>query len=120
MKSKYMLTKKTIIIIVIIILFIILLYIINYKSYNNKRFYKCSNNLGKITDNIFANFNFKHNNKNWDIYMPCGYNNVENELKTINVNGDKSKIIFGGASTGSINLNNNQRVNTCIWSVKNE
>jgi hypothetical protein len=115
MKSKYMLTKKTIVIIVIIILFIILLYIINYKSYNNKKFYKCSNNLGKITDNIFANFNFKHNNENWDIYMPCGYNNVENELKTINVNGDKSKIIFGINGCDNIVSKNG------IWDIlKNE
>ena len=27
--------------------------------------------------------------------MPCGYNQVEKELKTINVNGDRSKVIFG-------------------------
>ena len=32
--------------------------------------------------------------KNWDIYLPCGYNNVEKELKSIKVSNDK-QIVFG-------------------------
>ena len=95
MKKRKLFTKKTVIIIIIICLFLFTLSIINKSSYKNKNFYKCRNKLGKVTNNIFSNFNFSHNNKSWDIYLPCGYNNVERELKTININGDKSKIIFG-------------------------
>ena len=31
---------------------------------------------------------------NWDIYLPCGYNNVESELETINISNQNQKI-FG-------------------------
>jgi len=95
MKKRKLFTKKSLIIFIVIFLFISLLGILNSNTYSNKKFYKCSNRLGKVTGNIFSYFNFKHNNQDWNIYMPCGYNNVEKELRTINVNGDRSKIIFG-------------------------
>lgn len=95
MKKRKLFSKKSLIVIVVIIFLLILLGLFDKKTYKNKNFYKCNNRLGKVTNNIFSHFNFKHNNDNWDIYMPCGYNQVEKELKTINVNGDRSKVIFG-------------------------
>jgi hypothetical protein len=55
-----------------------------------------------------------------DIYQIYNYQDYSKTRDPIPFNQKISKIIFGGASTGSINLKNNQRVNTCIWSVKNE
>jgi len=111
MKKRKMIGKKGIVIVVVIVLFIVLLAILNHKSYNNKRFYKCKNSLGKVTNNIFSNFGFKHNNKDWEIYMPCGYNNVERELKDIDLKGDKSKVIFGINGCDSIVSKNG------IWDI---
>ena len=75
--------RKGIVVAIVVILFVVLLSMLNRKSYKNQNFYKCKNRVGKVTRNIFSNFGFKHNNKDWQIYMPCGYNNVENELKKI-------------------------------------
>lgn len=89
----------------ILLLILILLYLIfpNKKNYsenfdNNLKYYRCNDKkLGIITNNIFNHNNItKTNNNDWIIYMPCGYNYVENELKNIskqkNIN---NKYIFG-------------------------
>jgi hypothetical protein len=69
---------------------------------NKKKFsyYRCKDKmLGTVLKNIFDTNNIINENKNWDIYIPCGYNNVEEELKKIviqNNNQDiKTKYIFG-------------------------
>ena len=54
-----------------------------------------------------------------DIYQMYNYKNTlfnKDNSKFIN---KKNKVIFCGSSTGDININNNDRVNTCIWSLKN-
>jgi len=65
---------------------------------NNKNltYYKCKErDLGKITKSIFDLNNIGFSN-NWDIYIPCGYNNVEEELKKILVKTNlQDKYIFG-------------------------
>jgi len=55
-----------------------------------------------------------------DIYQMYNYQNFSKKYDNIPFKQKNSKIIFGGASTGNINLKHNQRINTCIWSVKNE
>lgn len=55
-----------------------------------------------------------------DIYQMYNYQNFINISDNIPFKSKQSKIIFGGASTGSINLKLNQRVNACMWSVKND
>ena len=99
--------KKNNFLILIILLFVLLifLFIIKKNSYqfenfkNNQLFsyYRCKDKLlGKITKNIFDDNNIKHSNDNWNIYVPCGYNNVEEELKQILVKDNlKNKYIFG-------------------------
>jgi hypothetical protein len=55
-----------------------------------------------------------------DIYQMYNYQSSGKIVDNIPFINKTSKIIFGGASTGSINLKLNQRVNTCIWSIKND
>jgi len=55
-----------------------------------------------------------------DIYQMYNYQNSGKILDNISFENKENKIVFGGASTGSINLRHNQRVNTCIWSIKND
>lgn len=45
-------------------------------------------------------------NKDWDIYIPCGYNGVENELTKINPDNSK-QIIFGISGCDKIVSKNN-------------
>ncbi len=95
-----------------LIIFIIILYLlyIIYKKTNNKEhynnyynldndkinYYRCpEKQLGQITKMVFDKHNINNNNENWNIYIPCGYNNVENELLDIKVNNNKNKYIFG-------------------------
>ena len=82
-----------------IVLIIILLLLI-LKFYNKKshfiNYYRCDRRgLGKITSKIFNKHKLTKNNKDWNLYIPCGYNNVEKELKNIKLNSKKNKIIFG-------------------------
>ena len=63
---------------------------------NNMTYHRCSEKLlGKITKNIFDTNNIKHSNDNWNIYIPCGYNDVEEELKKILIKDKSNKYIFG-------------------------
>ena len=65
---------------------------------NKINYYRCDEKkLGTITENIFNDFNIFKDNKDWDVYIPCGYNNVENELLKIEINNknNDSKYIFG-------------------------
>ena len=81
----------------------------NFEEFTNKEkkqvlFKKCNKygTRGTLSD-IFNKHNINKINcnngdeecsKNWDIYLPCGYNNVENELKTIQISNDK-QLVFG-------------------------
>ena len=53
MKKRKLFSKKSLIIIVVVILLLVLLGLFDKKSYKNKKFYKCNNRLGKVTNNIF-------------------------------------------------------------------
>ena len=95
--------------VIILALFIFVIYIIpkifktknkDYMEFfqNNLNYYRCDEKkLGNITENIFNDFNIFKDNKDWDVYIPCGYNNVENELLKIELNNknNNSKYIFG-------------------------
>lgn len=59
-------------------------------------YFRCNDKeLGKITKNIFDDNLIKKSDKNWDIYIPCGYNMVEDELKKIIIEKPGKKYIFG-------------------------
>jgi hypothetical protein len=95
-----------IILLIIIFLFIYNVNIFNIKKENfdngtvitqNYKYYRCNNKmLGTILKDIFDNNNITQSNDDWNIYIPCGYNDVEEELKQISINNkNKNKYIFG-------------------------
>jgi hypothetical protein len=93
------------------LLIILFLYIINnyktkliFENFKNLidipediKYYRCNDKLlGPILKNIFNKNNIYQSNNDWDIYIPCGYNDVEEELKKIVIKNDnKKKYIFG-------------------------
>jgi len=74
----------------------------------NYKYYRCSNKLlGTILKDIFDKNNIENTvnqNDNWNIYIPCGYNDVEEELKKISIKPEDSqnKYIFGVNGCDSI------------------
>jgi len=64
---------------------------------NDLKYYRCEKKmLGKILKNVFDNNNISQSNTDWDIYIPCGYNDIESELKQIIIKDSMSnKYIFG-------------------------
>lgn len=90
--------------------------ILNTENRNALTFTKCSKkNEGVILKNIFKRNNIKreHDTDNWDIYIPCGYNNVEKELKQIKVTNPEQKI-FGINGCDSIVSKNS------LWTLINK
>jgi len=100
--------------ILIILLIIIFLFIYNANIFNiknikrenfnngtvitqNYKYYRCNNKmLGTILKDIFDTNNITQSNDDWNIYIPCGYNNIEEELNQISINNkNKNKYIFG-------------------------
>lgn len=82
---------------ILIIILFIFLQKKNVKEHFSTTYYKCpkyGNN--ELTDEIFNEYNITRSNvdKQWDFYIPCGYNFVENELKHINPT-NKNQKIFG-------------------------
>lgn len=61
------------------------------------KYYRCmEKELGVITKDIFHENNVIQDNQDWDIYIPCGYNDVEKELRSIEMRGNvENKFIFG-------------------------
>ena len=72
----------------------------HYSNFENKGkvFTKCAKkNAGTILNDIFKHNNIirkDNSNTAWDLYIPCGYNKVEEELKKIKINNSNQKI-FG-------------------------
>lgn len=96
------------IIIYLFILFILFIYMIYRNKYilkenfsnlieNNYKYYRCNDKpLGDVIQKIFNKYNIIHSNHDWDIYIPCGYNNVEDELLNITIYDNPfKKFIFG-------------------------
>ena len=97
--------------IIFMIILIIISFYYSYFYYFNKlesftdyslvskdlKYYRCQDKLlGKITQSIFDDHNIINSNEDWDLYYPCGYNNVEKELKDIQIsdnyeNSDSNK-----------------------------
>jgi hypothetical protein len=95
-----------IILLIVIFLFIYVINIFSFKKESftnggiitqNYKYYRCNSKiLGTIIKDIFDNNNITQSNDDWNIYIPCGYNNVEEELKSIQIKDKyKNKYIFG-------------------------
>ena len=84
------------------ILIIIILYYLFYKykntnieKFSNNKSYKRCKEIKGIYSDVLQDYNINiTNNNDWNLYIPCGYNKVENELKLLNIN-NKEQIIFG-------------------------
>lgn len=81
------------------ILFVILLYLFLYRTDDTietfMNYKQCrSIPISKRLEEIFREHGINRDNKNWDLYLPCGYTNIENELKNLPV-VDNTKKIFG-------------------------
>ena len=106
-----------IILLIIIFIFLCVIQYFNrkYENFSNMdgiseySYYRCKDKvLGTIIQSIFDTNKINHSNENWNIYIPCGYNNVEEELKKILINGKKeNKYIFGLNGCDSIVSKNN-------------
>ena len=71
----------------------------NFNNINlNLKYFRCdTKKLGIINNEIFNEYGIMKDNNNWDIYVPCGYNQAEKELLTIQTNkfNRGNKYVFG-------------------------
>lgn len=93
---------KVIYINIILLVFLIFILVKNNKE-NFTTYKRCNERkVVGILKNIFDNYNIKETKTNsWDIYIPCGYNKVESELKSILTDNNQQKI-FGISGCDSI------------------
>ena len=93
----------------LVLLYIIILYKNSNEIERFKNFYKCKKyGNNKITNHVFDSKKIvrTYDKQKWDFYMPCGYNNVERELKTI-IPNNKEQSIFGITGCDKIVSKNN-------------
>lgn len=108
-------TLKIVLIIVplvIILITISLLIILANRSIKKGKitYFKCQERPnGTIMNDIFKKENINKGN-NYNLYLPCGYNNVENELLNV-IDTNKLKYVFGLKGCDSIVSKNN------IWDL---
>ncbi len=94
-------------VIVIIIIVIIYLSTIHFKKIT---YHKCLEKPHTdLLDGVLRRNGFSRNDQKYNFYMPCGYNNIEQELKNIDV--PPSKYIFGLIGCDQIVSKNN------LWDV---
>jgi hypothetical protein len=95
-----------------ILIIIILLIIFLYKERENFLSYKkCpEKKVTGLMKEILEKNNAKKDDSEWDLFIPCGYNKVENELKTLTVFNNKQKI-FGIDGCDNIVSKNN------LWTI---
>lgn len=90
--------NEKILILTFLVIFLVLFPIYNYKNkkIENFTYQRCKKMpLGRITGEIFKQYNIvpSTQNNDYDVYIPCGYNNVESEL--LKVENAKNKFVFG-------------------------
>ena len=66
------------------------------ENFEGKKYKRCNHKkVSGLLNNIFKNNNItKTENNNWDLYIPCGYNLVEQELKQI-IPQNSNQLVFG-------------------------
>jgi hypothetical protein len=98
----------------VLIIIVVIIIIINHNTVNEgfANYTRCSEKPVKgIMKRIFEQFNINKDDDKWDIYIPCGYNKVEYELKNIYSNKDQK--IFGISGCDKIVSKNN------LWNILN-
>lgn len=72
--------------------------IIDQTENKNPTFFKCKKNILKPERYVIDKYNLKYSsNNNWDLFIPCGYNNINEKINNIRPINDKQKIyvIYG-------------------------
>ena len=88
-----MINNNVILNILLLLLIIYLLYCISFRE-DFTNYTRCDKKpVRGIMKKIFDQFNINKNKEDWDLYIPCGYNGVEKELREVNTK-DTQKI-FG-------------------------
>lgn len=77
---------------IIILLLIILALINNSEAFGNYRTSCKSNYLPKLLEKVIIERGMKLNKKDWEYFLPCGYNSCENQVRGLF--GSKEKKIF--------------------------
>jgi hypothetical protein len=116
---------------ILLLLFYFIYYKKSIENFQNtpkhvSSYYKCEEKpISPILEEIFTKYGINHIDKknksissykksgsNWELYIPCGYNYVENELPTINISNSPSQLyIFGINGCDKMVSKNN------IWST---
>lgn len=99
MRKKYnlILSMYTLIVFIIIILVLVIFYFYNYTREDFTQYKRCDRKpvvgiMKTILDAFKVN---KTIETNYDLYIPCGYNGVETELKNLTISDPEGKKIFG-------------------------
>lgn len=101
----------SVILLCLIIIFIITKYFTQFNNIYNSSFkyYKCDKlNNNNPTNLTLAKNNFKRtaNNTQWDMYIPCGYTDVERELLDLNLQTKPATQITQSNQTNNTNKTN--------------
>ena len=85
------------IVFIIIILVLVACYFYNYTKEDFTEYKRCDKKpIAGIMKTVLDAFNVnKTNGTNYDLYIPCGYNGVETELKKLTISNPEGKKIFG-------------------------
>lgn len=91
----------------LLILFVIFIYLLYYfyfiyspfsfsSLYKNKvHYYRChSKPLSPVLNQLSIDNHWVHSNYHWNLYIPCGYNNIEKELRQIRLSVETQYPIF--------------------------
>jgi hypothetical protein len=71
------------------------------KSLTYRRCYNKNKGIDPFVLKLFKENNIKHDEKTWDIYYPCTYNNIEQQLRKLKVD-TSDQLIYGVSGTDFI------------------
>lgn len=60
---------------------------------------KCPYLVGKTYEDVFKDFNIKKDETNWDVYLPCNYDDPNKEISEMPVLAGKKYFIVGGGDS---------------------
>ena len=87
---------KKMLLFIALISILVICYFYSYTQEDFTEYKRCDEKpVTGIMKTILNKFNIKKTDDNYDLYIPCGYNGVEKELKNLTLNDPQGKKIFG-------------------------
>ena len=87
---------KKMLLFIALISILVICYFYSYTQEDFTEYKRCDEKpVTGIMKTILNKFNIKKTDDNYDLYIPCGYNGVEKELKSLTLNDPEGKKIFG-------------------------